>query len=191
MWLFILFVAVPIIEIALFIQIGGWIGLWPTLAIVVLTAAVGTILVRTQGLQTLRALQANVERGGDPMGPIAHGALILLAGVLLLTPGFFTDGVAVALLVPPVRAAVIRWGAARLTVFAAGRMQRPAPGAPGPRSRGRPETVEAEYEVLDEEPPRPDTTEADPRPRQGDAAPRPRSNGDARRSRSQWTRPPG
>lgn len=191
MWLFILFVAVPIIEIALFIQIGGWLGLWPTLGIVVLTAAVGTVLVRTQGLQTLRTLQANVERGGDPIGPIAHGALILLAGVLLLTPGFFTDGVAVALLLPPVRAALIRWGAARLTVVAAGRMHRPAPGGPSPRSAGRPETVEAEYEVLDEEPPHGDRREGDPRSRQGDAPPRPPSDGDARRSRSQWTRPPG
>jgi UPF0716 protein FxsA len=199
MWLFILFVAVPIIEIALFIQVGGWLGLWQTLGIVVLTAAVGTVLVRTQGLQTIRTLQANLERGGDPVGPIAHGALILLAGVLLLTPGFFTDAVAVALLVPPIRAAVIRWGAARLTVIVAGGVRRPPPGSPHPGSphpgsvhpkgRGRPETVDAEYEVLNETPSRETGKEhAAPR-RQGDAASRPRGNGDAGRQ-SQWTRPP-
>jgi UPF0716 protein FxsA len=190
MWLFILFVAVPIIEIALFIQVGGWIGLWPTLAIVVLTAAVGTVLVRTQGLQTLRTLQANVERGGDPMGPIAHGALILLAGVLLLTPGFFTDAVAVALLIPPVRAAVIRWGAARITVVAAGSVHRSARNGPEPRGRGRPETVEADYEILDEEPPRREPGRTGPH-RRGEAAPEPRRKGDAGPGRSEWTRPPG
>ena len=114
MWLFIPFVLVPIIEIALFIQVGGAIGLWPTLAIVVLTALAGTILVRAQGLATLARLQNSLRGGENPTGPIAHGALILVSGVLLLTPGFFTDGVGFALLVPPVRNALIRYGAARL-----------------------------------------------------------------------------
>jgi UPF0716 protein FxsA len=189
MWLFILFVAVPIIEIALFIQVGGWIGLWATLAIVVLTAALGTVLVRAQGLQTLRTLQSNVERGGDPMGPIAHGALILLAGVLLLTPGFFTDAVAVALLIPPVRAAVIRWGAARITVVAAGSVYRSRRSGPRPGGPGRAETVEAEYEILDEEPPPGGPGASDP-PRRSETAAEPRVNSDARPGRSQWTRPP-
>ena len=86
---FAILVAVPIIEIALFIQVGGAIGMWPTLAIVVLTALAGTILLRSQGLATLNTLQNSVASGQNPMEPIAHGALILIAGVLLLTPGFF------------------------------------------------------------------------------------------------------
>lgn len=114
MWLLILFIAVPIIEIALFIQVGGFIGLWPTLLIVVLTAFIGTTLLRSQGLAALNNLQTSVGSGKNPMDHIAHGALILIAGVVLLTPGFFTDAVGLALLVPPVRAALIKAGAARI-----------------------------------------------------------------------------
>ena len=114
MWLFAILVLVPIIEIALFIEVGGAIGLWPTLAIVVLTAFAGTILLRSQGIATMNALQQSVASGSNPMQPIAHGALILVAGVLLLTPGFFTDAFGLSLMIPPVRAALIRLGAAKL-----------------------------------------------------------------------------
>ena len=114
MWLFFLFVAVPIIEIGLFIQVGGILGLWPTLAIVILTAIVGTTLMRAQGMAALQKLQSNIETGGNPTDPIANGAFILVAGLLLLTPGFFTDGFGLALLVPPVRQALIRVIATRL-----------------------------------------------------------------------------
>jgi UPF0716 protein FxsA len=170
MWLLALFVAIPIVEIALFIQVGGWIGLWPTLAIVVMTAFAGTALVRTQGLGTLDRLRRSLAEGRDPMGPIAHGALILVAGVLLLTPGFFTDGVGLALLVPPIRDALIRWGAARITVIASAEMSRGT--APQPR---RGDTVEAEYVVVSEDPPE----AADP------PEPQRRAGGASR-----WTRPP-
>ena len=161
MWLLALFVAIPIVEIALFIQVGGWIGVWPTIAIVFLTAVAGTALVRSQGLAVLRRLQASVAEGGDPMGPIAHGALILVAGVLLLTPGFFTDSVGLMLLVPPVRAAVIRWGAARVTMVGAARMRAGRPASA--------DTVEADYVVVSE--------------REREMPPG--------RGGSEWTRPPG
>ena len=108
MWLFLAFLAVPMIEIALFIQVGGIIGLWPTLAIVLLTAIAGSWLVRTQGLQELRRLQGSLSSLSDPTEPLAGGAMILLAGAFLLTPGFFTDAVGLALLVPGVRRAVYR-----------------------------------------------------------------------------------
>jgi|LGVE01.1.fsa_nt_gb UPF0716 protein FxsA len=122
MWLFFLFVAVPIIEIGLFIQVGGFLGLWTTLAIVVLTALVGTALMRAQGMAALQKLQTSIESGGNPADPIANGAFILIAGLLLLTPGFFTDTVGLLLLVPPVRQSLIRTVAAQLkaraTVYA-------------------------------------------------------------------------
>ncbi len=140
--LFAVFVGVPILEIALFIQVGGLIGLVPTLAIVVLTALIGTALMRAQGLQALESLRRTLEGGGNPVSPIAHGALILVAGVLLLTPGFFTDAVGLALLVPPIRARLIRWGAARVTVGEAR-----APSSPPP---GR-DTIDAEYVVVEDE----------------------------------------
>ena len=109
MWLLALFVAVPILEIALFIQIGSLAGLWPTLAVVVLTAVVGTHLVRMQGMSEINRLRHSLAGGGNPAESIAHGAVILAAGLLLLTPGFFTDGVGFLLLIPPVRVSVLRW----------------------------------------------------------------------------------
>ncbi len=116
MYLFLAFLMVPLIEIALFIQIGGLIGLWPTLAIVVLTAVLGTWLVRTQGRMALGNLQTSFSELNDPTEPLAHGAMILVSGALLLTPGFFTDAVGFALLMPPVRKAVFRYLQSRVTV---------------------------------------------------------------------------
>ncbi len=156
MWLFLALLAVPIIEIGLFIEVGGWIGLWPTLAIVILTAVAGTALLRSQGRGALAELQSRISRGGDPSGPIAHGAMILVAGVLLLTPGFFTDAVGFALLLPPVRAAIIRAGAARFAEgVRSGRVQvftsgGPAPRGPaGPRAPG--DVIEGDYAPVDPE----------------------------------------
>ncbi|MBL4629486.1 MAG: FxsA family protein [Roseicyclus sp.] len=108
MKLLILFIAVPLIEIGLFIQVGGWLGLWPTLAIVVLTAIAGTALVRSQGARAMAQLRTSFDDLRDPTEPLAHGAMILFSGALLLTPGFFTDFVGFALLVPAVRRAVLR-----------------------------------------------------------------------------------
>ena len=148
MWLFALFVAVPLIEIALFIQIGGLIGLWPTLLIVVLTAALGTYMVRSQGLAALQELQSSFDTLRDPRKPLAHGAMILFSGALLLTPGFFTDAVGFALLIPAVREAVMRFVAARVSVETSihgfdNVDRQPGPGA-GP-------TIEGDFEVVDTE----------------------------------------
>ncbi|QYK41941.1 MAG: FxsA family protein [Paracoccaceae bacterium] len=116
MWLLLAFVTVPLIEIALFIQVGGWLSLWPTLGLILLTGVIGTVLVRRQGLSVLREVQGGLATMRDPLSPLAHGALILLAGVLLLTPGFLTDGVGFLLLIPALRRALISAIAARLTV---------------------------------------------------------------------------
>ena len=103
MRLLIAFIAVPLIEIGLFIQVGDAIGLWPTLLIVLLTAIAGTALVRSQGAQVITALQGSLQAMKDPTEPLAHGAMILFAGALLLTPGFFTDAFGFLLLFPPFR----------------------------------------------------------------------------------------
>lgn len=129
MWLFLAFLLVPLIEIALFIQVGGLIGLWPTLAIVVLTAVAGTMLVRSQGAQALSRLRTSFETLNDPTEPLAHGAMILFSGALLLTPGFFTDAVGFALLVPGVRSLVLREIRKRVKVHAVG-PQSPFRGPP-------------------------------------------------------------
>ena len=116
MWLFLLFLAVPLIEIALFIQVGGAIGLFPTLGIVVLTAILGTYLVRSQGLQAMDRLRRSFNELRDPVEPLAHGAMILFSGALLLTPGIFTAAVGFALLVPGVRLAVFKWARTKVKV---------------------------------------------------------------------------
>lgn len=138
--LFMAFLLVPIIEIALFIQVGGLIGLWPTLAIVVLTAILGTWLVRTQGRLALNQLRGSFERLSDPTEPLAHGAMILLAGALLLTPGFFTDAMGFLLLVPGFRSRAFGYIRNRVTVatFQMGPEPRTGAGfgARGPSSQG-------------------------------------------------------
>lgn len=128
MWLLIAFIAVPLIEIALFIQVGGFLGLWPTLGIVVVTAIIGSWLVRSQGAQELQNLRSSFSDMRDPTESLANGAMILFSGALLLTPGFFTDAVGFSLLIPPVRAAVYRYARARVNVqsFQMG----PQPGQP-------------------------------------------------------------
>jgi UPF0716 protein FxsA len=98
-----IFVAMPIIEIAVFIQAGELIGLWPTIGVVVLTAIIGTSLMRAQGLQTLAKAQRQMDQGEMPIGALFDGICILVAGVLLLTPGFVTDTFGFLLLVPPLR----------------------------------------------------------------------------------------
>lgn len=148
MVLFLAFLLVPIIEIALFIQVGGLIGLWPTLAIVVLTAALGTFLVRTQGQLAMGQLQRAFSDLDDPTEPLAHGAMILIAGALLLTPGFFTDAVGFALLMPPVRVAVFRYlkSKVKVTHFSMGAQQtyQSAGRNTGPNS-GRGDVIDGEF----------------------------------------------
>lgn len=99
-----LFIFVPIIEISLFIQVGGWLGLWPTIAIVLLTAVIGASLVRSQGLQTMSSVQSRLNQGEMPAQQIIEGVMLAVAGVLLLTPGFMTDILGMSVLLPAPRA---------------------------------------------------------------------------------------
>ncbi|MUH68861.1 FxsA family protein [Vibrio cholerae] len=99
-----LFIAVPVIEIALFIQVGGVLGVWPTIALVLLTAIVGASLVRSQGLQTLLTVQQRLAQSQLPAQQILEGVMLAVAGVLLLTPGFFTDILGMLVLLPAPRA---------------------------------------------------------------------------------------
>ena len=104
----------PIVEIAVFIQTGEIIGLWPTLGVVVLTAFLGTALLRQQGMATMRATQQSMNRGEMPMDHIIDGICLLAAGILLLTPGFVTDAVGFLLFVPPFRRGLARAMIARM-----------------------------------------------------------------------------
>ena len=105
--LFLLFIAVPIVEIYLLLEVGGVIGAVPTIGLVVLTAAVGAALVRAQGFSTIRQVRRSMEAGEVPAVAIIEGIFLLVAGALLLTPGFLTDAVGFCCLVPPLRRALI------------------------------------------------------------------------------------
>lgn len=105
--LLILFVLVPIIEISLFIKVGGLIGLWPTIGLVLLSAFVGMTIIRSQGQRTLLELQRSFQTLRNPTQPLAHGAMIIISGMLLLTPGFLTDIIGLMLLIPGIRTKII------------------------------------------------------------------------------------
>ena len=105
--LVLLFVAVPIAEIYLLLEVGGVIGALPTIGLVVLTAVVGAALVRAQGFSTIEQVRRTMDAGEVPAVAIIEGIILLLAGALLLTPGFLTDAMGFCCLVPPLRRAVI------------------------------------------------------------------------------------
>ena len=111
--LFLIFVVTPLIEIALFVMIGSQIGLGMTLAIVLLTAFAGATLVTRQGRATWVSLTSEFASGNFPAAQLAHGAMILVAGTLLVTPGFPTDAIGLALLIPAVRERIRLWAIAR------------------------------------------------------------------------------
>jgi len=113
-WLLIGFIAVPVTEIALFALVGSAIGIWPTIALVVVTAFVGSWLVSQQGRATWIKLRTEIAQGEVPTVPLVHGAMILVAGALLLTPGFMTDVVGILLLIPSVREFLRIWGGNRV-----------------------------------------------------------------------------
>jgi len=106
--LFALFVGIPLIEIMLFIKIGGAIGMGATVLTVVLTAFAGSFLLRWQGLQVLSEAQGALDRAELPVDSVIHGIFLVVAGAFLLTPGFLTDGIGFALFVPPLRLAAGR-----------------------------------------------------------------------------------
>jgi UPF0716 protein FxsA len=117
--LFLLFVGIPAAEIALFIVIGGEIGVWATIGLVILTALVGSALIRRQGLRTLVRAQHTLARSELPIEEAFDGICLVAAGALLLTPGFFTDAIGLFLLIPPfrllIRGPIIRRLMARMT----------------------------------------------------------------------------
>jgi len=105
-----LFVAMPIIEIAVLLRIGSALGWLPTLAIVILTAILGTAMLRQQGLATINTARQRLDAGEMPAQQLLEGMMLLIGGVLLLTPGFVTDAFGFACLIPWSR----RWLAARI-----------------------------------------------------------------------------
>lgn len=121
--------ALPLIEIAGFVIVGSEIGVLATVGLVVLSGIVGAVLLRIQGFGMLTRLRADAESGRDPSRQLVHGVMILVAGMLLVIPGFFSDIVGLLLFIPPVRDLAWRWLKDRITVATAFT----GPGGHGPR----------------------------------------------------------
>jgi len=145
-----LFFIVPLVEIYLLIQVGSVIGAFPTIFAVVFTAVLGVWLLRIQGFSTLRRVQQTAAMGGVPAVELLEGAMLLVAGALLLTPGFFTDAIGFLCLIPSFRRVMAVWFFQRIFRF---------PGSPrgdfknGSRGYGashqsghhHPDVIEGEY----------------------------------------------
>jgi UPF0716 protein FxsA len=118
------FVIVPLAEIYAVIRVGQWIGAWWTLGLLVADSLVGAWLVKQEGRRAWRALVRKLERAGVPGRELADGALVLIGGTLLLTPGFITDVLGFALVLPVTRPlfrrALTGYAASRVTVMATG-----------------------------------------------------------------------
>lgn len=170
-WLFLL---LPILEIFVLIEVGQEIGALSTIALIILTAVVGSAMVRRQGLAAWRETQSSLAQLEDPSRPIAHGAMIFMAGILLIVPGFVTDAMGVLLLLPFVREWVLAKMGKRIIM---------APGFGAARRESYPggRVIDADFVVVDDGGP---TADTDILPPHGGDDP---SNG-PRRPPSGWTR---
>lgn len=108
MWVFLAILSVPLIEIGLFVQLGGAIGLWPTLIWVIVSAGLGIIVLKGVAMYGAVTLSRDMHELSDPLSPLAHRVMLVMAAALLILPGFFTDAVGLLLLVPPVRLVLIK-----------------------------------------------------------------------------------
>lgn len=156
-FIFLIFLAVPLIEIAIFIEVGGAIGVWPTVAVVLLTALLGATLLRVQGLATWRRAEEAMRRGEPPVAEMLDGVFLIAAALLMVTPGLFTDCVGFLLLIPPIRRAIGRFAARRIaassrfTVYRSGMGMGPdgfGPGGSGPSPSRRGPVIEGEAEEI-------------------------------------------
>ena len=108
------FVTIPVLELVILLRIGSWLGALPTILLIIATGVIGAAVARSQGVQVLARIRQDMAAGRPPVTRMIDGALILLAGVLLLTPGVITDAAGILLLLPPTRTLVRRMMSARL-----------------------------------------------------------------------------
>jgi UPF0716 protein FxsA len=164
--LFLLFVAIPLLELALLIKLGQSIGFWATFAIIVVTALAGSAILHRQGFAALRRGIDTASGGKIPVEPIIDGAMLMVAGSLLLAPGLITDTFGLLLLVPPIRRNIGVWGFKRLMTSGSIHVSNfgGASAEPEPQSRPRtepgsfrrrskptaPPVIDGEFERIDE-----------------------------------------
>lgn len=152
-----LFLALPFIEIAGFVIVGRQIGVLATLGLVVAAALLGAVLLRIQGFGVMSRIRAELDAGGDPSSEVAKGAMVLVAAILLLIPGFFTDIFGLLLFLPPVRELAWRFLKSRIAVSSVsfgGFSVHPGAGRPGGKGPGgaRDRTIDLDEEEYSHEP---------------------------------------
>ncbi|NJO34313.1 MAG: FxsA family protein [Rhodospirillales bacterium] len=141
------------LELALLIKIGQWIGVWTTVALVVTMAFTGILIISQQSFTVLRRTLESASEGRPPVAPVLDGLFLMVAGALFLTPGLMTDVLALLLLVPPIRQAVARWSIGHLLRT---RMDLGDEDERAPEERHRPASspegpvIEGEFERLGE-----------------------------------------
>ncbi len=153
-------IGVPLLELVVMIKVGGAIGVLPTIALLIGMGLLGTLLLRSQGRRALRQASEALSSGRPPVDSVIDAIALLLAGALMLTPGFLTDFLALFLLIPPVRQRLGRWLFARaasralfdVKIFRSGSEPRPGPIPPGGTRNAADSTViEGEFTRLDDE----------------------------------------
>lgn len=102
-WKYLIFIGIPIAEILVLAQLSDWIGILPTVLLVIVTGIIGAKMVVSQGRTVWQAFKFRLSTGAVPDVEVAHGAMLIFAGAVLLTPGIITDAVGLALLIPRVR----------------------------------------------------------------------------------------
>ncbi len=146
------FLIVPILEIYLLITVGGWIGVLPTIGLIILTAILGSMLLRQQGLATLREAQRSMAQGAVPAKSLLDAVFLAVGGVLLLTPGFFTDAIGFACLLPAGRSWLVKLALRRVGLVSAAAGAEPAidVSATGARNKQGRSTIEGEWRREDD-----------------------------------------
>ncbi|HIC79791.1 MAG TPA: FxsA family protein [Kiloniellaceae bacterium] len=157
------FIGLPLLEIAVFIEVGSAFGVWPTIAATVATAIAGSLLLRAQGLATLLRARAQMDQGQLPAREMFEGICLVLAGALLLVPGFVTDALGLLLFVPPFREVLRRFighrlaargGQGRTRIFVDGQEVNPnsweGGGPARPDDDRRSTVIDGDFEEVDD-----------------------------------------
>jgi UPF0716 protein FxsA len=166
--LILLLASIPLVEIGLLVKFGQWLGLWPTLGIVITTAIAGSFVLHLQGFAVMRRTMESMQAGKPPVGPVVDGAFLMLAGLLLITPGLVADACGLLLLIPQLRHRLAAWGVrkvlkssvVRSSAFGTGkRTETDWPGQPSrPETQAPPRpadpaagpVIDGEFERVDE-----------------------------------------
>jgi UPF0716 protein FxsA len=158
----IILIALPLIEIAVLIKVGQWLGFWPVMGIVIATFILGSAILGRSGLSSALKVREALARGEPPVGAMLDSAMVVVAGVLLMTPGLIADATGLLLLIPPVRSALAHLALRNAIVVGTVRPTRgPFDADPRPRSAesdepppsgGQGPVIEGEFERLDERP---------------------------------------